>query len=184
MLRALLVGALSGMALTALGQPGKDPGGGPGDGDGFDQRFPQKPPAGPDPARSVVPSRQAAPDDRAGSPEAPQACNGVDPKARLSCPLLGRVIRIQDVPGGVRLTVRERGLPADKLHAVLACQAGMAAARSDVPPACSFLEPAPEVLARKSDKRGLAVIDLLWPAEDEGTLGVQRTRTRTALQGR
>jgi hypothetical protein len=178
MLRALSVGALTVVAMSALAAPAQDPGPGAGDDTGFDQRFPQRPPPAPDAgAPSVIPSR-----DKVAA--TPGACDLVDPAARLSCPLPGRVTRVEDIPGGLRLTVRERGLPASKLQAVLACQAALVSVRPDVPPACSFLAPPPEVRARKTGKPGMATIDLLWPGADEGTLGIRRTRTRTALEAR
>lgn len=69
----------------------------------------------------------------------PPECTDLAPEDKLACPLLDRVVRIEDTRSGARLHLRSRSIPAEKLRLVLACQRAEAAVTPAQRIACPFL---------------------------------------------
>jgi hypothetical protein len=167
-----------GMAALALAMAGWQMPPIPGVDNGVSDRFPRRPPDK-DAPRAARAADAGVPTET--TPGDPASCSTVDPEARMSCPLSGgQVTRQQHIPYGVRLSLRQGGLSADRLEATLRCQVALGAVRPDVPPACPFLSPPPEVSVRVL-REGLLGVDLRWPGADEGTVGRYRQRVETAL---
>jgi hypothetical protein len=65
-----------------------------------------------------------------------QACAGIDPGLRASCPVLGPVTDIRDVPGGVRIELSE-GSDREGLLALMRCHLAYAQSRGFGPVAAA-----------------------------------------------
>jgi hypothetical protein len=169
------MGAAVAMLVAALVWWAGEPPPPPGLDDSAGNRFPRQPP--PENTTRAGPDAGALP---AAEISAPEACNSVPPAARMSCPLRGRTVRMANIPSGVRLWVRESGLPGVKLEATLQCQLALVAVRPELPLPCPFLNPPPELVVRQEDNNHVTV-DLLWPRADQGALGLYRERVATGL---